>query len=87
MHTQTLGGIKSEGLPLMLWFFPCSYSDGDLTLIYPDGDKCSTGFQRMTIINFECNRNICESTFSLMAVNCSVVWHLYMVFNLNDVES
>lgn len=34
------------------------YSDGDLTLIYPDGDKCSTGFQRMTIINFECNRNI-----------------------------
>ncbi|XP_039980957.1 cation-independent mannose-6-phosphate receptor isoform X2 [Xiphias gladius] len=33
------------------------YSDGDLTLIYPDGDKCSTGFQRMTIINFECNTN------------------------------
>ncbi|KAK2889903.1 cation-independent mannose-6-phosphate receptor [Channa argus] len=33
------------------------YSDGDLTLIYPDGDKCSTGFQRMTIINFECNKN------------------------------
>ncbi|XP_077408147.1 cation-independent mannose-6-phosphate receptor [Vanacampus margaritifer] len=33
------------------------YSDGDLTLIYPDGAKCSTGFQRMTIINFECNRN------------------------------
>ncbi|XP_049613817.1 cation-independent mannose-6-phosphate receptor isoform X2 [Syngnathus scovelli] len=33
------------------------YSDGDLTLIYPDGAKCSTGFQRMTIINFECNKN------------------------------
>ncbi|XP_071323597.1 cation-independent mannose-6-phosphate receptor isoform X2 [Trachinotus anak] len=33
------------------------YSDGDLTLIYPDGDRCSTGFQRMTIINFECNKN------------------------------
>uniref|UniRef100_A0A8C2IXB6 Insulin-like growth factor 2 receptor n=1 Tax=Cyprinus carpio TaxID=7962 RepID=A0A8C2IXB6_CYPCA len=31
------------------------YSDGDLTLIYPDGSRCSTGFQRMTIINFECN--------------------------------
>uniref|UniRef100_A0A3Q3MKC2 Insulin-like growth factor 2 receptor n=1 Tax=Mastacembelus armatus TaxID=205130 RepID=A0A3Q3MKC2_9TELE len=31
------------------------YSDGDLTLIYPDGDRCSTGFQRMTIINFESN--------------------------------
>uniref|UniRef100_A0A673C0F7 Insulin-like growth factor 2 receptor n=1 Tax=Sphaeramia orbicularis TaxID=375764 RepID=A0A673C0F7_9TELE len=34
------------------------YSDGDLTLIYPDGDQCSSGFQRMTIINFECNKNI-----------------------------
>ncbi|XP_044024917.1 cation-independent mannose-6-phosphate receptor isoform X2 [Siniperca chuatsi] len=32
------------------------YSDGDLTLIYPDGNRCSTGFQRMTIINFECNK-------------------------------
>ncbi|KAF7662089.1 hypothetical protein LDENG_00246530 [Lucifuga dentata] len=32
------------------------YSDGDLTLIYPDGSRCSTGFQRMTIINFECNK-------------------------------
>uniref|UniRef100_A0A8C1I7W5 Insulin-like growth factor 2 receptor n=1 Tax=Cyprinus carpio TaxID=7962 RepID=A0A8C1I7W5_CYPCA len=31
------------------------YSDGDLTLIYPDGSRCGTGFQRMTIINFECN--------------------------------
>ncbi|KAM9355931.1 cation-independent mannose-6-phosphate receptor [Pholidichthys leucotaenia] len=33
------------------------YSDGDLTLIYPDGNRCSSGFQRMTIINFECNNN------------------------------
>ncbi|XP_029281689.1 cation-independent mannose-6-phosphate receptor [Cottoperca gobio] len=34
-----------------------SYSDGDLTLIYPDGDRCSSGFERMTIINFECKEN------------------------------
>uniref|UniRef100_UPI003AAAD5C6 cation-independent mannose-6-phosphate receptor isoform X1 n=2 Tax=Centroberyx gerrardi TaxID=166262 RepID=UPI003AAAD5C6 len=33
------------------------YSDGDLTLIYPDGSRCSTGFERMTIINFECNKD------------------------------
>ncbi|KAJ8396205.1 hypothetical protein AAFF_G00020720 [Aldrovandia affinis] len=32
------------------------YSDGDLTLIYPGGITCSSGFQRMTIINFECNK-------------------------------
>ncbi|XP_048841603.1 cation-independent mannose-6-phosphate receptor [Brienomyrus brachyistius] len=32
------------------------YSDGDLTLIYPEGNTCSSGFQRMTIINFECNK-------------------------------
>ncbi|XP_027525200.1 cation-independent mannose-6-phosphate receptor [Corapipo altera] len=31
------------------------YSDGDLTLTYPNGDACSSGFQRMTVINFECN--------------------------------
>ncbi|XP_062428306.1 cation-independent mannose-6-phosphate receptor isoform X2 [Rhea pennata] len=31
------------------------YSDGDLTLIYPNGDACSSGFQRMTVINFECS--------------------------------
>lgn len=37
------------------YFGVCRYSDGDLTLIYPDGSICSTGFQRMTIINFECN--------------------------------
>ncbi|XP_077950092.1 cation-independent mannose-6-phosphate receptor isoform X1 [Gasterosteus aculeatus] len=33
------------------------YSDGDLTLIYPDGSRCSSGFLRMTIINFECNKS------------------------------
>ncbi|KAK3516697.1 hypothetical protein QTP70_022183, partial [Hemibagrus guttatus] len=31
------------------------YSDGDLTLIYPGGNGCSSGFRRMTIINFECS--------------------------------
>ncbi|XP_014402424.1 PREDICTED: cation-independent mannose-6-phosphate receptor, partial [Myotis brandtii] len=31
------------------------YSDGDLTLIYSGGDECSSGFQRMSVINFECN--------------------------------
>ncbi|KAF5900285.1 cation-independent mannose-6-phosphate receptor-like, partial [Clarias magur] len=31
------------------------YSDGDLTLIYPDGNGCSSGFRRMTVINFECD--------------------------------
>ncbi|XP_062406227.1 cation-independent mannose-6-phosphate receptor [Sardina pilchardus] len=31
------------------------YSDGDLTLTYQGGSRCSSGFQRMTIINFECN--------------------------------
>uniref|UniRef100_A0A665V9G9 Insulin-like growth factor 2 receptor n=1 Tax=Echeneis naucrates TaxID=173247 RepID=A0A665V9G9_ECHNA len=40
------------------------YSDGDLTLIYPEGDKCSTDFQRMTIINFECNKNAWNPVFT-----------------------
>ncbi|XP_062912676.1 cation-independent mannose-6-phosphate receptor [Mobula hypostoma] len=31
------------------------YSDGDLTLTLPDGNSCSSGFRRMTIINFHCN--------------------------------
>uniref|UniRef100_A0A8D0GH90 Insulin like growth factor 2 receptor n=1 Tax=Sphenodon punctatus TaxID=8508 RepID=A0A8D0GH90_SPHPU len=31
------------------------YSDGDLILTYPGGEDCSSGFQRMTVINFECN--------------------------------
>uniref|UniRef100_A0A6J0UVP4 Cation-independent mannose-6-phosphate receptor isoform X1 n=1 Tax=Pogona vitticeps TaxID=103695 RepID=A0A6J0UVP4_9SAUR len=32
------------------------YADGDLILTYPGGDPCSSGFQRMTVINFECNQ-------------------------------
>lgn len=36
------------------------YSDGDLTLIYPDGVRCSSGFQRMTIINFDCDKDAGE---------------------------
>ncbi|XP_069625297.1 cation-independent mannose-6-phosphate receptor [Ranitomeya imitator] len=31
------------------------YSDGDITLTYPGGEICSSGFQRMTVINFICN--------------------------------
>lgn len=41
--------------------FPKSrYSDGDLTLIYSGGDECSSGFQRMSVINFECNETAGE---------------------------
>lgn len=36
------------------------YSDGDLTLIYSGGDECSSGFQRMSVINFECNQTAGE---------------------------
>lgn len=32
------------------------YADGDLVLTYPGGDSCSSGFQRMTVISFECNQ-------------------------------
>lgn len=56
-------------LPVSLFFF--RYSDGDLTLIYPDGTRCSTGFQRMTIINFECNKTACETDVSFLPV---LVW-------------
>lgn len=38
----------------------CRYSDGDLTLIYFGGDECSSGFQRMSVINFECNETAGE---------------------------
>ncbi|XP_075059666.1 cation-independent mannose-6-phosphate receptor [Mixophyes fleayi] len=31
------------------------YSDGTITLTYPGGETCSSGFQRMTVINFECD--------------------------------
>lgn len=40
--------------------FSLRYSDGDLTLIYPNGDACSSGFERMTVINFECNETAGE---------------------------
>ncbi|KAM4042759.1 cation-independent mannose-6-phosphate receptor [Anomaloglossus baeobatrachus] len=33
------------------------YSDGDITLTYPGGEICSSGFQRMTVINFLCNES------------------------------
>lgn len=36
------------------------YSDGDLTLIYFGGEECSSGFQRMSVINFECNQTAGE---------------------------
>ncbi|XP_051868030.1 cation-independent mannose-6-phosphate receptor [Pristis pectinata] len=36
------------------------YSDGDLTLTLPDGNSCSSGFRRMTIINFHCNESAVE---------------------------
>ncbi|XP_044144786.1 cation-independent mannose-6-phosphate receptor isoform X2 [Bufo gargarizans] len=31
------------------------FSDGDITLTYPGGEICGSGFQRMTVINFICN--------------------------------
>uniref|UniRef100_H3CWI6 Insulin-like growth factor 2 receptor n=1 Tax=Tetraodon nigroviridis TaxID=99883 RepID=H3CWI6_TETNG len=37
------------------------YSDGDLILIYPGGSTCSSGFERMTIITFECNKTASNS--------------------------
>ncbi|XP_037376580.1 cation-independent mannose-6-phosphate receptor isoform X2 [Talpa occidentalis] len=33
------------------------YSDGDLTLIYTGGEECSSGFQRMSVINLECSES------------------------------
>lgn len=35
-------------------------------MIYPGGSKCSSGFERMTIINFECNKNACENLFFMI---------------------
>ncbi|KAK2501049.1 hypothetical protein MC885_011037 [Smutsia gigantea] len=49
LSTQVKVAGKHQNLTLR-------YSDGDLTLIYSGGDECSSGFQRMSIINFECNR-------------------------------
>ena len=66
--------------------FLCSYSDGDLTLIYPDGTRCSTGFQRMTIINFECNKNACKTehrTFPLFLTQLFFApWHHLVVISV-----
>uniref|UniRef100_A0A8C5X5U1 Insulin like growth factor 2 receptor n=1 Tax=Malurus cyaneus samueli TaxID=2593467 RepID=A0A8C5X5U1_9PASS len=52
---QFSGKISTFLLYLEFYICPDVYSDGDLTLIYPNGDACSSGFQRMTVINFECN--------------------------------
>lgn len=32
------------------------YSDGDLTMIIKNGDKCRSNFRRETIIDFYCNK-------------------------------
>jgi hypothetical protein len=45
------------------------YSDGDLTLVYFGGDECSSGFQRMSIINFECNKTAGEHWVSTPALS------------------
>ena len=35
------------------------YADGELTMIYKDGDRChSSGFKRSTIISFKCNPKV-----------------------------
>lgn len=52
--------IVSDAMFLSKTDFSLRYSDGDLTLIYPNGDACSSGFQRMTVINFECNETAGE---------------------------
>ncbi|XP_043744063.1 cation-independent mannose-6-phosphate receptor [Cervus elaphus] len=44
--------VKAAGRPENLTL---RYSDGDLTLIYSGGEECSSGFQRMSVISFECN--------------------------------
>lgn len=61
-------------LPHCVYSFICSYSDGDLTLIYPDGGMCSSGFQRMTIINFECNKTACKISLRTL-FPFSFLWH------------
>ena len=42
------------------------YSDGDLTLIYYGGEECSSGFQRMSVISFECNHTAGERGSALV---------------------
>nr|XP_014346456.1 PREDICTED: cation-independent mannose-6-phosphate receptor [Latimeria chalumnae] len=51
----TIKQWKAEDFFFFFSFLSDRYSDGDLTLTYPGGATCSSGFQRMTIINFECN--------------------------------
>lgn len=38
-------------------FFVSRYSDGELTMTFRNGDKCSSHFHRETVINFHCDRN------------------------------
>lgn len=45
-HVYSLGVYNEQKL---------SYIDGQLVLSYKKGKKCSSGFQRETIINFKCN--------------------------------
>lgn len=52
------------------------YSDGDLTLIYFGGEECSSGFQRMTVINFECSETAGErpGVLPVFCVDGRVSW-------------
>lgn len=52
------------------------YSDGDLTLIYSGGEECSSGFQRMTVINFECSETAGErpGVLPVLGVHGRVSW-------------
>ncbi|XP_069811536.1 cation-independent mannose-6-phosphate receptor [Dendropsophus ebraccatus] len=45
-HSKSAGSYLNQTL---------RYSDGDITLTYTGGEMCSSGFQRMTVINFICN--------------------------------
>ena len=45
------------------------YSDGELSLIYKDGDPCHTHFRRNTIINFICDQNAGEMDSSINPVS------------------
>ena len=45
------------------------YSDGELTMIYLHGDKCSNGFRRNTVIKFQCNKTIGEKKSADICIN------------------
>lgn len=62
--------------------FICSYSDGDLTLIYPDGSRCSSGFLRMTIINFECNKSACKTQTCPKKIICLDIYSFLLTLAL-----